>query len=211
MTAQLSDRVEYVGTRYSVAGINGSGLFNPEEHGIKPASVSTACWRGYHCNYAVADNTLWLRTVYVGLGLQDRQKAKLGKGPLLFAQVPSRYNRGGESVSSRNANLSEDWVSSDYRYEGLNEAVAFTGGLLIGDQFIREMYVHMGFHPAYKFETVLELVFESGQLVKATDCSDKMAEFRAMLKDCELQPDPRAGREEVMSWIKQCFSLDYKL
>ena len=211
MTAQICDRIEYSDTSYNVAGVNGSGLFNPEEHGVTPMSFSTACWRGYHCDYAVANNTLRLRAVYLGLEMKDAQKAKLGKGPLLYGNVPSRYKIRGESVNVRTGEVSHEWDSSDYRCDGLDELVPFTGGLLIGDQFIRELYVHMGFHPAYKYKTVHELVFEAGHLAKATDCSDKMAEFRAMLKDRELQPDPRTDRKEVIAWIEQCFSLDYHM
>lgn len=46
--------------------------------------------------------------------------------------------------------------------------VPLSGGLLLGEGFIQELYVHMGFHPAWKYLHVIELIFEGGQLHKRT-------------------------------------------
>lgn len=94
--------------------------------------------------------------------------------------------------------------------DDLREVVPFTGGLLLGDGFIREMYDHMGFHLAYKFREVHELVFNGGRLTEEHDRSTQMAEFREMLSACSLKPDSGATRDEIEAWIKQCFSLEYK-
>jgi hypothetical protein len=185
MTAQISDVVVYRDKPHSIAGINGSGLFDPTEHGIKPVMISTACWRGYHCTYQVADGNLLLTSVTAGLGEEDRALAKRREGPKLFGKVPRRYPVRG------------------HFYDGLREVVPFTGGLLLADDFIDELYVHMGFHPAWKFREVHELLFERGRVVKAADRSAEMAEFREILADRPLQPSDPENREE----IERCFSL----
>jgi hypothetical protein len=63
-------------------------------------------------------------------------------------------------------------------YEGLDYPLDYTGSLLIADGFIQALYVHGGFHPAWKFERVLELVFDAGRFVEVVDRSERMAEVR---------------------------------
>jgi hypothetical protein len=94
-------------------------------------------------------------------------------------------------------------------YKWVNTAVAFTGGMLIGADFIDEMYVHMGFHPAYKFRVVHELIFEDGQLKSATDQTSAMEKVRAKLKGRALKPGPGASDAELTAWIEGTFSLKY--
>ena len=66
MTAQIPDIVTYRGQQYSVAGIQGAGLFKPEDHGLVAQAFSTACWRGFHCEYSVEDAALFLEQVSIG-------------------------------------------------------------------------------------------------------------------------------------------------
>ena len=210
MTAQISDTVKYREKPRAVAGINGSGLFDPAQHGVQPVTISTACWRGYHCTYEVADGSLFLTRLNIGLGEEDRSRAERGEGPVLFGQVPRRYTERGHRVNLRTNEVTTHWESSDFRIDNLREVIPFTGGLLLGADFIRAMYVHMGFHPAYKFETVHELVFDAGRLVEEHDRSAQMAEFRAMLSARSLEPGAGASREEIERWVKRCFSLEYR-
>ena len=181
MTAQISDVVVYRSKPHSIAGINGARLFDPASHGIRPVMISTACWRGYHCTYEVAEDTLQLATVNIGLGPDDQAAAERGEGPLLFGKSPKRYTIRGHSTNVRTGEVKTSWESSDFRYDNLRAVVPFSGGLLLGHDFIQELYVHMGFHPAWKFRQVHEVLFENGQVVKAADRSAEMAEFRAMV------------------------------
>lgn len=210
MTAQISDTFCYRGKPYALAGIHGSGLFDPEQHQIKPVMISTACWRGYYCTYEVEDGGLFLTQVHLGLGEEDAATAAKGEGPRLFGKIPSRYTEYGHRQDLRSGKVTASWESWDYKVEGIREPVGFSGGLLLGDDFIREMYVHMGFHPAYKFRVVHELVFDSGRLVEEHDRSAQMSEFREMLSARSLEPGQEASRAEIERWIKRCFSLEYK-
>jgi hypothetical protein len=48
-----------------------------------------------------------------------------------------------------------------WAYRDLRQLIEFTGGLLLADDFIRELYVHMGFHRLGSIAT-----FESSFLSK---------------------------------------------
>jgi hypothetical protein len=212
MTAQISDVVFYHDTPFSIAGVNGFGLFDPSEQGVQLAMISTACWRGYHCTYEVADGSLLLKRVNLGLGEKDRVLAEQGEGPKLFGQVPRRYVEHGYRIVHDAAGTTEErsWESSDFIVDGLREPVPFTGGLLLGAGFIEELYVHMGFHPGWKFRKVHELIFDKGRVVEETDRSDEMAEFREMIAGRPLGPRDPDNQEEIKQWIERCFSLDYR-
>jgi hypothetical protein len=202
MTAQISDTFRYRGKPRSLAGINGTGLFDPAQQGVQAVGWSTACYRGFYCTYEVADGSLFLVQVNLGLSAEDRATATHGGEPKLFGKVPRRYPVGGKVKTSRE--------SSEFIVDGLREVVPFTGGLLLGDHFIQEMYVHMGFHPAYKFREVHELVFDSGRLVEEHDRSAQMAEFRENLSSKSLEPGSGATRDEIEQWVERCFSLEYR-
>ncbi|MEH2271494.1 MAG: hypothetical protein V7K68_24245 [Nostoc sp.] len=63
-------------------------------------------------------------------------------------------------------------------YDELNHLVEFTGSLLVANNFIKSLYVHLGFQPAYKYEEVHELIFESGYLMQSINRSKEMADIR---------------------------------
>jgi hypothetical protein len=213
MTAQISDVVVYRGKPHFIAGVNGEGLFDPAQQGVRPIPLSSACWRGYHCTYEITDGSLVLATVNIGFSKEDRAAAKRGEGPTLFGQVPRRYTVRGVSPNPTTGDVEgggESWEFSDFRYEGLGEVMPFSGGLLLGDDFVRDLYVHMGFHPAWKFRTVHELLFERGTLVRETDRSTEMAEFRETLAGRPLEPVDPEDHAGIERCVEQCFSLKYK-
>ncbi len=85
--------------------------------------------------------------------------------------------------------------------------VPFSGGLLLGQGFIRTTYVHMGFHPAWKFEKVAELLLEHGEVTSTLDRSAELAALRGRIGSGE-EPDPDGPRGGV-KWVERTFSLDY--
>src|SRR5690349_1426432 len=118
MTAQVADSVVYEDVDYSLCGVNGEGLFAPASLGLKPFMSSTACWRGFVCTYAVEDGALVLDDLSINLP-HDADVT----GPVIFGAHPSAVHVGQRI------------------YEGMNAPIEFSGGLLIGDEFIRELYV----------------------------------------------------------------------
>ncbi len=177
----------YRGKSYSLAGKNGTGLFDPADHGVKPVGRCSACWRGFLCTYAVRDRRLLLDALAVCLD---------GPAPTLFG-VPPKQDEG----SIRRF---------DAVYEGLAHTVPYTGGLLLAVDFIEELYVHMGFHPAWKYREVHELVFRDGELVQEADRSEQTIEFRRELGYRPLEPGFGARPADVKRWIERCFRQEYR-
>jgi len=191
MTAQVSDEVLFEGAVYQLTGIDGEGLFDPTDHGLEPQPSCTACWRGHVCYYEVRDGRLLLSAVDISLK------------PLEGSAPPPRPLYGVAPV---------DGVSFfDARYEDLAAAVPFSGGLLIARDFIEALYVHMGFHPAWKYRDVRELVFEDGRLTSVKDVSAEMEAFREEMRNASLEPDSEASRAEIEAWIERTFSRSYSL
>lgn len=187
MTAQISDSIEYRNQTFAIAGKNGTGLFDPSEHGMNPVGICTACWRGYVCHYAVANGELQLDEI--SLSVDD-------PAPKLFGKSPRKQTASDPIFSAQ--------------YSHLQHPIPFTGGLLLADDFIEELYVHMGFHPAWKFRDVHELIFENGKLTRETDRSQQIAEFRDELSNRALRPDDETSQAEIEKWIERCFSREYR-
>jgi hypothetical protein len=194
MTAQISDSIKFHDRQFVIAAVSDQGLFQPQSYGIESVVISTACWRGFHCSYEIINDQLYLMNVHLATQAMDSLGVRYGKvhGPQLFGQLPEISKQEG------------CWF-----YHDLNQLISYTGGLLIADNFIRELYVHMGFNPAYKYQTVYELIFETGHLINYEDRSARMADFRERNAAKPLKPDSSASREEVHQWIEQCFDYHY--
>jgi hypothetical protein len=189
MTAQIPDSFEFNEETYSIAGKKGESLFNPWEYGLKPKMASTACWRGYVCTYKLSGENLVL----------DKLSISSTETPELKGVSPTDMSeRQGHSMFA-------------YCYENVEIPVKFTGGLLLAKNFIQELYVHMGFHPAWKYKKVVELIFEEGILKESRDISGKMEKLRErMIKQGEEEPGIESG-EELEEWVASTFRLDYDL
>lgn len=204
MTAQMQDTVVYLGSQFDLAGINGTGLFVPQTYGLLPHASCTACWRGYLCEYCVQDGALLLMDLYVNNARKrkDGSYERCSPPPIAGkAALQSREHEPGTSFSLENY----FW----FFYKELGLPIQFAGSMLLAQDFIRELYVHMGFHPAWKYKTVHELVFENGQLVGAADLSSRMEEVRQNLTDEDIRPDDRAAKQELHAWVHSTFDRYY--
>lgn len=139
--------------KFSIVGADGGGLFHPQDYDLQPLPPVTSCWRGYVCTYKISNDKLLLDSVQINL---DHE------GPPI--------NNAHPVFSSRDI--------FDNIYNEINLQMDFTGGILVAEGFIQKLYVHMGFHPAWKFETVFELTFSQGALLDTQDVSQQMAELR---------------------------------
>jgi hypothetical protein len=59
MTAQITDTIIYAGKEYSIIGILGIGIPSPQDFGMEPASMHTACWRGFVSKYEIVNDVLY--------------------------------------------------------------------------------------------------------------------------------------------------------
>jgi hypothetical protein len=169
MTAQFSDLFRFHDVEYAVAEVHGGNLFEAASFGLFPIMASTACWRGYVAIFAISEAHLVLDTLFVNL--------RETKGPPI------------NNVSPRPPAGRFGMFNQEYR--GLNHRLDFSGSLLLGNDFIRELYVHMGFHPAWKYKTVIELTFEGGKLTAENDRSARMAEIRRTM----LESASKGGKD----------------
>lgn len=194
MTAQVSESFLYQNSSFHLAAYSNGELFCPEQYGYRPVMASTACRRGYNCEYKVENGQLLLNQLYINVEDSDL--------PSLH-QLPPDLNGSVASVSEHS--FIGKWLFKDVELP-----LDYTGGLIIGQGFIQSLYVHMGFHPAWKYETVHELVFESGKLILESDLSSRMVEIREKIEKTPLGESEALSREQIESWIEECFRRDYK-
>lgn len=186
MTAQMSDSFRMDDRKLSVVGVNGSGLFNPSDYNMQPLPRITSCWRGYVCIYKTIQDELCLDSLSVNLD---------HAGPAI---------NGIDPVFSHQAMFNNT-------YNDLHLPMDFTGGMLIAQGFIQQLYVHMGFHPAWKYESVFELSISHGHVLEIKDVSQEMAELRDKMTQKPLQPGRDASKSEIERWIESTFKRNYRV
>jgi hypothetical protein len=197
MTAQINDSFRHRDTDYSVAGISAGELFDPVVLDLDPAMLDTACWRGYQVVYSIVETHLVVADLHVHL-LEDGEGYHSKQGPIINGVTPT-------------GKLEE--FDFNNHYHGLNYHLEYTGGLLLADGFIDDLYVHMGFHPAWKYERVIELIFENGVLVQEFDRSEKMAEVRQMIIDSRSYrgSNQMPTKDEIREFVERSFDRTYRM
>ena len=196
MTGQVPDTLLRGRVEWVIAGARGSGLFDPGEHGIRPVMLSTACWHGFICRYAVGRRRLTLDRLDVGLPEAQHEAALAGDGPPIAGRRPALSGTMGA-----------------WRYESLGLPIAFTGTLLIGRDFIQELYVHMGFQPASSYREVRELTFDSGRFTGARDVGARMEVARSRLADptrAGTRKGPEVPGRVLRDWVAERFDRTYE-
>jgi hypothetical protein len=89
ITAQISDSLPLNNELYNIAGVNGD-LFIPEDYGMRPVSMCTACWRGYVATYSLLDDHLVLKDLGINLVelKEDGRNVSPSTGPELNGITP---------------------------------------------------------------------------------------------------------------------------
>ena len=192
MTQQIHDYLTVDKHTYLIVGVKGIRYFKPTTYGLRPAVISSACWRGFFCGFQVKTSWLRLDDLYMGHRVKAREDAAASPPPDLFGVVP-RWDRKEEC----------------WWYRRLDHVVPYSGGLLVADGLLRTGYINMGFHPAFKFTTVRELLFKQGRLVETIDHSGQMQLVREEL--AALPPDSayELTSEQQLGWIASTFTLEY--
>lgn len=196
MTAQMQDQFQLRGHTYCVAGISEGELFDPALIELAPVAASTACWRGYQAVFKISSLRLVLDTLHTRLTEADAPRVQ---GPVINGIAP-REQRGRLD-------------GFDNHYFGLGYVLEYTGGLLLADDFIKELYLHMGFHPAWKYRRVVELIFHRGLLIREHDRSAEISRLRDEI--ITSGTDPRAGplvpetREKIDELVRRAFDRSY--
>jgi len=211
MTAQFADIFRLDGQDFSIAGVSNGALFDASSLGLILTPGSTACYRGYVAIFGVVGERLVIADLYANLGSIDRTTGEIssqpGPAPALHGVVPIRQHRHTDSSS----------FTCNHVYRHLNLPLDYTGGVLLGDGFIRALYVHMGFAPAWKYTNVQELVFRAGTLTGRHDRSEACRLYREdLLREAEIRKqqsappaDPAQSKEKTMRWIERTIDQNY--
>lgn len=188
MTAQVADSLFLAGQDYSIVAVENDWLFNPEEHGFTPVAPHTACWRGFYCHYSVIAGELVLDSLSIGVG----------------DGVPPPTWRAIEPIP--------DGSDDDrmWRYRDVSLNVPYSGGVVVGREFLEAFYVHRGFQPPYAYEDVQELIFARGHLVEQMDRSSRMAEVRDTIVAASTLALPRSTlSQQIGRLLANAFSTPY--
>lgn len=184
MTAQVGDRFIYGGDDYSIVAISSPIQFAPSDYGIKPVPRCTACWNGYWCEYQISEEAIVLKNLYIN--------SEDGCYPEINGVSPE--NRGKKSFLYMGHHL----------YKDLNIFIEYTGRILVGKDFMREYYIHMGYQRAWAYKVLKELVFDKGKLVRSVDHSEMAGKLREELKEIEKNPE---GKQNISLFVQRSFSL----
>ncbi|TFG30405.1 hypothetical protein EU527_14530 [Candidatus Thorarchaeota archaeon] len=182
MTGQIADAIRYKSELYNLIGIDGEGLFTPEDFDISTRPATTACWRGFQMLYDCINGELILEQMNVN--------------------TPNATQINGVEPTPGDFGFS-------HLYEDLKIKTKFSGKLLLGKDFISSMYVHMGFQSVESFETVIELEIENGNILQENDLSAEMEKRREQGVGKPSRPSTMDDND-VMNWIEDRFSQDYK-
>ena len=183
MTAQIGDIYKYQKKEFTIVALSSAMLFDPKNYGMEPHARSTACWRGYWCEYAIEDDELLLKDLY--LFNSD------GKYPPLNGVEVSMKSHFGHRV-----------------YKDVNMPIPYTGKILLGDGFMQEYYIHMGFQRGWAYKKLIELVFEEGILLVCNDLSHIAKAQREAMAKGNINPR-RPGGDNILKFVEDSFSLDY--
>jgi hypothetical protein len=165
MTGQINGVFAFRGQVFDIVEVRDGKLFDPSALGLEPTAPCTACWQGYVAKFALVESCVVMDTLYINL-VKAGQRYLREIGPII------------NGVEPMGPHGKEDWFNN--RYENLAYRLNYTGSLMLGKGFIKNLYVHMGFQSLWKYENVLELVFESGILKKELDRSRQMAGIRKL-------------------------------
>ena len=231
MTAQIGDSICYAGQYYNLVGVSpdhpSDELFDQERFGIRTFSNCTACWRGFVATYGLRENRLILEELKINVRnsawgeelqrIDELQEIwrnlpphQRGTKPRPKKWNPGPYGPPIHGVFPAAADDPKATFAFTDNYLKIGLPLPFSGGLLLGDGFIQELYEHMGFHPAWKFQKVIELIFTEGRLTAARDRSAKMAEIREAKDGSDGKTSKTfSSPEKIVGWIDGCFNRSY--
>jgi hypothetical protein len=172
MTAQIPDTFIFKGEEYSLIGMKGGDLISPEQFGMLPEMLHTACYRGFYATYELMETGLYLRKLTL------REK---GGNYLPIHGVPPQKEKHQAS------------------YHALSVQVPFTGKIRLAKDFIEEFYIHMGYQKPTAFKTVYDVTIENGRVVELKDRSKEMEKKRGAFKRQYETGNLVQGIEEAFS------------
>jgi hypothetical protein len=178
MTAQMEDFFLYRWDYYALVGISEGELLDISELGLRPVACSTACWRGYQAVFALSGSRLVLDELRINLykGAEGEDDGDDGGDVWMEGMEPVV----GPVINDVRPFTPDHDDEFNNHYKGLRYPLAYSGGVLLGKDPAPGVCSDMGFCPEWGYQTLIELVFDAGVLVKEFDRSEQMAAVRPL-------------------------------
>ena len=204
MTAQIPDKYKYMRKNYSIVAMSDPIGFDPADYGLEPHMSSTACWRGYWCEYHIKNGKLILEKLLM-------YNSDNNYPDLNGIQVSPQKYKKSRCISSDDTDNKVRTemipVNFGHRTYLVNMEMNYTGKIVLGAEFMKKYYVHMGFQYPWAYKELKEFDFEDGALVKIIDHSDVAEMIRK-----KVDEDPDVFKEMMddldPDFISRSFSLD---
>ncbi|NJN13813.1 MAG: hypothetical protein HC815_40425, partial [Richelia sp. RM1_1_1] len=90
MTSQIPDTFIYNGEEYELIALDGEGLITPQDYGMNPEMLHTACYRGFYSTYEITNDGLFLTEMVIG-EVEEGYKSIQGIMPTLPNKNSSNY------------------------------------------------------------------------------------------------------------------------
>jgi len=189
MTAQIGDRFQYNEEEYTVIALDKEVDFHPKDYGLNPYCFSTACRRGFWCEYLISADGFFLENLTV-------------------ASLDKKYPPiNGVFPNMKNENLLDKRSFDDLceRYENIHMRINYTGRIVLGHGFIKNYYIHMGFQRVWAYEKVIEIVLDNGMIKEVKDHSDYVRKIRDKIdRDPDFYMELRG---DIFQYINDSFDL----
>jgi hypothetical protein len=221
MTKQIVDSIYYNNERHLPLSISGKGLPHPKDFVLDPFGVSSACWRGFYCDYTIRESQLWLTHLVVNHDGDypqiDGVDAIYEEDRILKADEVEPEFLDGRYVFRSLSGSSQGERELHYDggiYTHLNVPAPLTGGILLGIGSVDAPYIEFDFNYLSHSETVLELLFENGVLTKTIDHSAAIAAKRDELVQKQIPEFKSAEydlfKADIKAWIRSTLTLEYQ-
>lgn len=188
MTAQIGDKLVFKGDNYSIVAISNPIQFYPQNYGIMPLAFTTACWKGYWCEYYISDKEIVLENLYINS--QDNNYPEI------------------KGITPEKDGEKDFLYMGHHLYKNLGMLIDYTGKIIVGKGFINKYYIHMGYQRAWAYEVLKELIFDKGVFVESIDHSEMARKLRL-----ELDEEMEENKKECYNiplFVEKSFSLDMK-
>lgn len=176
MTLGLMDTCRYVGKVFDIIATEKSLPFSPQHYGVVPELHPTAI-RGFFCEYIFTNKNFVLNEF--SIYSKEKNIIVSGKKPL---------HRQG-------------FLSDFITYRDLNLKMDYSGGIIIGKNFLKDYYYILGKQNPLAFNIVYELIIEGGKIIKTIDKSEDVNELRKEKLTCD--------KKSLESFIKEEFQNKY--
>jgi hypothetical protein len=219
MTAQAQDAFLYQGEYYSFIEGDERKLLKPQNFGMTPESTLSSCWRGFHSVYEITSEGMFLTEMTImdvkdGI-FQPIQSIMPETDFYMYCRKPGEEDWRGagdkiddgkeERLRAQGYEIKLEPFSSTYKK--LRVPVQYSGDLILGREFIQEMYIHMGYQRAVAYKKLLYLEFTNGLLNKLVDLSEANAIQR---EKCIKNPEEYKHHAIMKFFIKELLNINKK-